>query len=312
MASDRLGDMRLFVAAAEFGGLSAAGRKLALSPAAASARLLKLEKDLRTRLFERTTRQLRLTDEGQLYLEHCRVALQAVDDGEAALLERQSVVRGRVRIAATSDFGRNLLCGWLNEFSAQYPDITFALTLGDAMSHLLQDEIDLAIRFAVPLDSTLVARSLAPNWRVLCASPAYLARHGEPTHPSQLDGHRFMLWLASGGVVDEFHFSRNGERHSYRVPPAHAWETSDGAVSRAWTLDGHGLSHKSIWDVAADVHAGRLKIVLPDWRTEETAVHALFHRNRYMAPRVRLLLDFLVGRFERAGAELLAGLARPA
>ena len=107
---DRLGDMRLFVEAAALGSLSAAGRKLGLSPAAASARLLKLEKSLTARLFERTTRQLRLTNEGRLYLQHCRIALQAIDDGEAALHAGQNLVRGKVRISATSDFGRNLLC----------------------------------------------------------------------------------------------------------------------------------------------------------------------------------------------------------
>ena len=144
---DRLGDMRLFVEAAAAGSLSAAGRKLGLSPAAASARLLKLEKSLHARLFERTTRQLRVTDEGRVYLQHCRIALQAIDDAEAALQAGQNLVRGKVRISATSDFGRYLLRGWLDEFHERYPDVSFALTLSDSVSNLLLEEIDLAIRF---------------------------------------------------------------------------------------------------------------------------------------------------------------------
>src|ERR1700754_4228234 len=178
---DNLGDIRLFVEAASLGGLSAAGRKLGLSPAAASARLIKLEKALHTRLFERTTRQLRVTDEGRLYLQHCRIALQAIDDAEAALQAGQNLVRGKVRISATSDFGRYLLRGWLDDFNALYPEVSFAATLSDSVSNLLLEEIDLAIRFGMPRESGLAARPLAPNRRVLCASPEYLARKGEPT-----------------------------------------------------------------------------------------------------------------------------------
>src|SRR5882724_185236 len=123
---DNLGDVRLFVEAAKLGGLSAAGRKLGLSPAAASARLFKLESVLHTRLFERTTRHLRLTDEGRAYLVYCKQALQALDDGHAFLQAGKSVVRGKVRISATSDFGRHVLKDWLDQFNRQYPEHSVA------------------------------------------------------------------------------------------------------------------------------------------------------------------------------------------
>ena len=309
MATDRLGDMQLFVEAAAAGSLSAAGRKLGLSPAAASARLLKLEAALHARLFERTTRQLRLTDEGRLYLQHCRIALQAIEDAEAALQAGQNQVRGKLRISATSDFGRNLLYSWLDEFSALHPEVSYALSLSDSVSNLLQEDIDLAIRFGLPLDSSLVARRLAPNRRVLCASPHYVARHGEPKTPADLASHRFVVLVTAAGPLNEFHFAQNDERVSYTVPTEQVWETNDGALARAWALAGHGIAHKSIWDIAADVRAGALTILLPDWSTNEAGVHALFHGNRYMAPRVRALLDFLVGRFEQATDALLGDLA---
>ncbi|WP_061161523.1 LysR family transcriptional regulator [Caballeronia temeraria] len=308
---DRLGDMRLFVEAAAAGSLSAAGRKLGLSPAAASARLIKLEKALHTRLFERTTRQLRVTDEGRMYLQHCRIALQAIDDAEAALQAGQNVVRGKVRISATSNFGRAMLRGWLDEFSALHPDVKFALTLSDSVSNLLQEEIDLAIRFGAPPDSGLAARVLAPNRRVLCASPGYLARKGVPETPADLVGHDFLVVVTANGPLNEFGFVRGDERYAYTIPLADAWETNDGALLREWALAGHGIAHKSIWDIAADVRAGTLQMVLPDWCTHEAAVHALFHANRYMAPRVRVLLDFLVERFEKTTNELLGDLAYP-
>ncbi|WP_295998784.1 LysR family transcriptional regulator [Rugamonas sp.] len=308
MTTDRLGDMRLFVEAAQLGSLSAAGRKLDLSPAAASARLLKLEKIFHTRLFERTTRQLRLTDEGSVYLRHCLVALQAVDYGEAALTARQTLVRGKVRISATSDFGRNLLSGWLDDFVRRHPDVSYALSLSDSTSNLLHDEIDLAIRFGTSLDDMLAARRLAPNRRVLCASPAYLARHGAPATPADLARHRFALLVTAAGPLNAFHFERAGERYTHIVPLEQAWECNDGAMVRAWALAGHGIAQKSIWDIASDVHAGRLRIVLRDWPTREAAVHALFHPNRYMPPRVRLLLDFLIERFDQTSTELLGDL----
>lgn len=297
-----LGDIRLFVEAANLGGLSAAGRKLGLSPAAASARLLNLETVLNTRLFERTTRHLRLTNEGRTYLDYCQQALQALDDGQAVLQAGKSIVSGKLRVSATSDFGRHVLKGWLDEFNTQYPEVRFALVLSDSLSHLLQDDIDLAIRFGVPPDSSFVARPLAPNRRVLCASPRYLAWHGSPEHPRDLAQFDFIVLGSAAGPANDWRFARNGEVENFTVPLANARETSDGAVAREWAVDGYGIAMKSIWDIAMDLRAERLRIILPEWRTAEVPIHALFQRNRYMPLRVRVLLDFLTERFAKEAA----------
>lgn len=238
---DNLGDIRLFVEAAALGSLSAAGRKLDLSPAAASARLVRLEAALGVQLFERTTRTLRLTDEGRTYLVHCQ--------------------------------------------------------LSDSLSHLLQDDIDLAIRFGVPADSTMIAKRMAPNRRVLCASPGYLAAHGTPADIASLAQHRFVLLSSAAGVANEWHFSCNGESATFTAPPGRSRETNDGAIAREWALEGHGIAMKSIWDIGADLQAGRLELLLPEWRCPDAPVHALFQRRQFMAPRVRALLDFLAVRF---------------
>src|ERR1700754_4485716 len=231
---DNLGDIRLFVEAAQQGSLSAAGRKMGLTPAAASARLAKLEAGLKARLFERTTRQLRLTDEGRLYLNCCRQALQSLDDAEAALQAGQGVVRGKGRVSATSDFGRNLLMHWLDEFNALYPEVTFALTLSDSLSNLVQEDIDLAIRFGVPPDSSLVARRLAPNPRVVCASPEYVARYGMPEHPQDLARFQCIVLVTASGPVNEWRFTRGDQTEIYTVPLDTARETNDGAGGREW------------------------------------------------------------------------------
>lgn len=306
-----LGDIRLFVEAASLGSLSAAGRKIGLSPAAASARLVKLEAVLNTRLFERTTRQLRLTAEGAMYLAHCQQALDALDDGHAALQAGRSAVSGKLRIAATSDFGRHVLQGWLEEFNQRYPQITLALHLGDTVANLLQDDLDLAIRFGVPQNSSMVARPLAVNRRVLCAAPAYIAKHGMPERPADLQRHHCIVLFSASGMANEWRFERDGQVESFIVPPVAARETNDGAIAREWAVNGHGIAMKSIWDIGTDLQAGRLQVLMPQWRTPDAPVHALYQRTRYMAPRVRALLDFLIERFEQAGGELEPFLRQP-
>ncbi|WP_346830063.1 LysR family transcriptional regulator [Pseudomonas abietaniphila] len=300
---DNLEAIRLFVEAAQLGGLSAAGRKLGLSPAAASARLLKLEASLSTRLFERTTRQLRLTDEGRLYLQHCRQALQALDDARAALSAEKKEIRGKIRISATSDFGRHVLNPWLDAFTALYPQVVPALLLSDSLSHLIADEVDLVIRFGVPPDSSLIARPLAANRRVLCAAPGYLQRKGTPKHPDQLADFDHIV-AGQSGWSSEWRLQRGEEVKLFKVPMEAARETNDGSLARQWAIDGHGIALKSIWDVSADLAAGRLSLVMTDWQTAEAPVHALYPRNRYLAPRVRALLDFLVERFEQASRDM--------
>jgi DNA-binding transcriptional LysR family regulator len=303
---ENLGDIRLFVETANLGSLSAAGRKLGLSPAAASARLVKLEASLHARLFERTTRQLRLTEEGRMYLAHCQQAIQALDDARAALQAGRSVVRGKLRVSATSDFGRHVLKGWLDEFNVLYPEVTFALALSDSLSNLVQDDIDLVIRFGVPPDSSLVARRLAPNRRVLCASPEYLKIHGIPEHPRDLERFDYIVLSSASGSANEWRFSRGSETETFTVPLERARETNDGALAREWAVDGYGIVMKSVWDIGADLRAGRLNILMPEWRSPDVPVHALYQRSRYMAPRVRALLDFLIERFATVSSDLEA------
>ena len=306
---DNLGDIRLFVEAASLGSLSAAGRRLGLSPAAASARLAKLEAALHVRLFDRTTRELRLTNEGSLYLPHCQEALHALDDAHAALHAGQGAVRGRVRVSATSDFGRNVLKDWLDEFTARHPEVLLSLTLSDSLANLVHDDIDLAIRFGAPADGSMVARRLAPNRRVLCAAPSYVAQHGLPAHPDDLQRFDCIGMNASGAMPSEWRFEREGESARYELPAATPRETNDGAIARAWAVDGHGIAMKSMWDIGSDLAAGRLVVVMPQWRTPDAPVYALLRHTRYMPARVRALLDFLAERFSSVGDELEALLA---
>jgi DNA-binding transcriptional LysR family regulator len=304
LSTDNLGDIRMFVEAAGLGSLSAAGRKLGLSPAAASARLVRLETALSTQLFERTTRTLRLTDEGRIYLAHCQHALQTLDDARAVLQAGRASIGGKLRVSATSDFGRGTLRHWLEAFAARHPDIRIALTLSDTLSHLLHDDIDVAIRFGTLPDSSMAAKRMAANRRVLCASPAYLAAHGAPEHPDDLARLDFILPSPSGVMANAWRFTREGKTVAFQAQESRAWETNDGAIAREWALEGRGVVMKSLWDVHADLRAGRLAMLLPDWRSPEAPVNALFQRSQFMAPRVRALLDFLAERFAETSVEI--------
>ncbi|WP_038345041.1 LysR family transcriptional regulator [Acinetobacter sp. A47] len=311
MATDRLGDMRLFVEATELKSLTAAGRKIGISAAAASARLIKLEGALEAKLFDRTTRSLRLTDEGQVFLRYCKIALQAIDDAETALQDKQSAVKGKIRISAAVDLGRHLISPWIEAFSQIYPDLSIALTLTDSNSNLIHDDIDIAIRFGLPDNDLLVARYLAPNWRVLCASPAYLEKYGVPKQPADLIRHKFIVLVTDSGPLNEYYFNFDHQPLNYVVPMENAWETNDSVQARMWALAGHGITRKIIWDVATELKQGSLQALLTDGIVREAGIYAVMHKNKYLAPRIRSFLDFLIKKFEMAAPDILTQLPQP-
>ncbi|HCH76977.1 MAG TPA: LysR family transcriptional regulator, partial [Pseudomonas sp.] len=177
----RIDDLQLFVRTADSGSLSAAARGLDVSPAVASTALKRLEASLSVRLFVRSTRSLRLTAEGEAYLLHARAALASLDEGAQVLAGGREAISGVLQLSAPSDFGRNVLLPWLDEFQASHPQLQVRLLLGDGLTDLFRQPVDIVLRYGAPEDSSLVALPVAgENRRVLCASPAYPQRHGEP------------------------------------------------------------------------------------------------------------------------------------
>ena len=304
MAMDRLGDMRLFADAALLGSFSAAGRKQGLSPAAASACIQRLEAALGVRLFERTTRQLRLTEEGLLYREYSQQALELLAEAEQALQAGQQRVHGTVRVSAPSDLGRNLLMRYLDEFRQHYPEVRFALHLSDSTANLVNDDIDLAIRYGQPPDSSMVARLLAPNRRVVCVAPQLADQVGRPATPAELAQLPCVALITAAGPMNEWRYRQDGTAKSVRL--SRYQESNDGEIIRKWAIQGYGYAYKSLLDVADDLSEGRLETVLDEYFTESTPLNALYHRSRFQPPRVRLLIEFLQTRF----SELTASLTR--
>lgn len=290
---NRLSDMQLLVDAADLSSLSAAGRRAGLSPAAASACLQRIETLLGARLFERTTRQLRLTDEGRIYIASCRAAIETMREAERAVRSGTDGVSGTLRVSAPSDLGRNLLVHILDRFMDLHPDVRIVLTLSDSLSRFVPDDIDVAIRVGPLESSDLVARHLADSWRVVCASPSCVATHGMPRHPEDLTDSPTLVLTTSAGPRNEW---RLGETV---VRVRHYHECTDSEVIRTWAVLGRGFAYRQLWAVAGDVREGRLVLVnAPTW-SALAPIHAMYHPNVFQPPRVRRFVDFLHAEFAR-------------
>lgn len=288
-------DLEIFARIADDGSISAAARSLGITPAAASIALKRLETRLGCRLLARSTRSLRLTEEGRRYLDSVRLALAALEDGEQALKQQGQGLAGVLQLSAPSDFGRNALLPWLDDFKRQHPQLRFQLRLDDRHADLFRDSVDVALRFGVPGDSSLVALPiLAGHRRVVCASPQYLARHGTPQTPADLARHSALLYLRNGQPFDLWRFSRDNQGCEIQVHGDYLCD--DGEVARRWALAGHGLVYKARLDVAQDIRAGRLVPLLTDWAGEPTPFNLLCPHRLQVSERVRLLHAFLVQR----------------
>ncbi|WP_046168086.1 LysR family transcriptional regulator [Chromobacterium vaccinii] len=297
MPFDRLADLRLFQDASLLGSFSAAGRKHGLSPAAASACIQRMEAALGARLFQRTTRRLRLTEAGETYLTYCRQALELLEEGEHRLQQEQRELSGVIRLSAPSDLGRNQLLGCLDRFGAEHPAVHFSLSLNDTPADLIGDDIDLAIRYGQPADSSLVARQLAASRRVVCAAPALLERLGMPSHPQDLAALPTLTLMTGHGPMNEWRYRDMGEARTLRLERAR--QSNDGEVLRRWAVQGLGFAYKSQLDIAADLAAGRLATVLDDYFTEPAPLHLLYPGHRLQPARIRRLVDFLLAEFSR-------------
>ncbi|MDD1012885.1 LysR family transcriptional regulator [Pseudomonas rubra] len=291
----RIDDLQLFVRAAETGSLSAAARLLNLSPAVASASLKRLEQQLGVRLLARSTRNLRLTAEGESYLQHARSALSSLEQGRRVLAHGQDQVGGTLLLSAPSDFGRNVLLPWLDELQREHPQLNVRLLLGDRNADLFRQSADIALRYGAPEDSRLVALPLClDNRRVLCASPAYLARCGEPAQIAELAQHNCLLYQLGNRIHDHWRFGQGASAASVGVSGDRFCDDAD--VVRRWAVAGAGIAYKSWLDVAGDVQAGRLKLLLPHLRGEPAPLNLMCTHRAQLGKPVQLLRDLIRAR----------------
>jgi DNA-binding transcriptional LysR family regulator len=295
-----LSDLHLFVRAAQASSLSEAARALDMTPAAASAAIKRLEAELGAPLFVRSTRHLRLSPEGELFLDDCRTGLDILEQARDRLAAGHETVSGNVGLSLPSDLGRNVVLPWLHEFQARHPQIQLRLFVSDRVLDVMRFPIDLALRYGDPPDSSLVSLAVAPlNTRALCAAPSYLARHGTPLSPRELVRHNCLSFMLSDRSHDHWTFIRGSEIVEMDVRGG--FQCDDGDTVRRLAVMGKGIVYKSYLDVAADLRSGALVQLCPDWQTEAAALNLICPGRRHLRPAMRLLHSFLVEQFRISG-----------
>jgi len=295
---DRLDDLTLFLRVLDLGSISAAARSLDLSVAVASQRLKRLERGLGVRLLQRTTRRLHPTPEGRLLAEQGRTLVEDLDALTTDLRQSAGSVSGTLRMTLSAAFGRHYISPLLPEFMARHPRLHLFAHLSDEMQDLVGAGYDLAIRIGALDDSSLIARRLASNRRMLCASPAYLSRHGRPRTPDELAQHECILLTGRNGRQDTWRLTdEHGREHVVRVQGR--FETTLGELVRDAALAGQGIALHSHWHVHEELRAGRLEVVLPEYTLPDSAIWAVMPQRRLVPPRVRAFVDFLAERLSR-------------
>ncbi len=296
MKIESITELRLVVEAARQGSLTLAGRNLGLSPAGASAALKSLERRLDARLFERSTRALRLTPAGKTVLDHASRALDLIAEAEALLSENEAELNGVICIAAPSALTRSILLPWLDVFLAHHPGVSVSIAVSDFLRDVVRDEVDVALRYGVLRDSHLVARLLSDGRRVACASPAYLRMHGRPRHPRELAEHQCLTFTVGSRRHTNWHFTREGESVEVRVSGRRI--ADDSNIAQYWALQGHGIVYKSEIDLRASFAARELVPIFPDFLGEPCPLNAVLPSRRFVPARVRALVEFLAKQFD--------------
>ena len=284
-------EMAFFHVVIRCGSLSAAARELGVTTPAVSRRLALLEARLGVQLLNRTTRRIGLTPEGEEYLAEGKRILAAIDDLEQQMSRSTAEPRGLLRVNATLGFGRSHVAPVISKFCKAYPGVQVQFHLSVTPPPISEDEFDVCVRFGEPPEARIIARKVAANRRLLCASPAYLATHGAPRTPSELARHNcisihhgeeaYGLWRLGSG------------RRSEAVKVSGSLSTNDGDIAVAWALDGHGILMRAEWDIAKYLRSGRLRQVLENYATPPADIYAVYPQRHQKTRRVTAFVDIL-------------------
>jgi LysR family transcriptional activator of dmlA len=294
-------DLGFFSTLISSGSLGAAARELGVTTAAVSKHLAQMESRLGLVLVNRTTRRMSLTHEGEIYLEHARRILGEIDDLEHMLWGSTKAPQGLLRVNATLGFGRSHIAPLIAEYVKQFPQVDIQLQLSVNPPAITDDAYDVCFRFGHPPDSRSIARLIAPNKRMLVASPSYIKEHGEPKSPSDLIKHNcigirqgdegYGLWRFSSGKGK----SKNEFTDSAKVRGN--LTTNDGGIAVNWALDGQGIVLRAEWDVAQHLKSGRLIQVMKSFETPDADIYAVYAERHKTSVRVKTLIDFAISAF---------------
>jgi len=296
----RIADLEFFVDLLKHGSLAALARELGVTPPAVSARLAQLEKRLGVRLLNRTTRRISVTHEGELYLATGARLLGELEDLEQLVSNSRAVPRGRLRVNASFGFGRQHIAPAIAAFARRYPQVEVQLELTDRSLNLADRAFDVGIRFGEVPDSRLVARRVVGNRRLLCAAPSYLAEHGAPGTPRELQAHQCIVLRQNDSAFGTWHFTKGSRQETVKVRGN--LSSNDGETGVLWALEGFGIMMRSMWDIHAHVAGGQLVPVLEDWELPSADVFAVYLERSTVPAKVTAFIDFLVAWFGREAA----------
>ena len=300
---DKLKQMESFVAVALRGSLTAAAKAEGVAPAIVGRRLDALEQRLGVKLLVRTTRRMTLTQEGTAFLEDCQRLITDLGNAEASVSAGGLQASGHLRLTAPAGFGRRHVAPLVPLFRELHPEVTVSLNLSDRVINMAGEGFDCAVRVGDLPDSSLVSVRLADNRRMCVATPAYLARHGRPAQPADLQ--RFdCLTLSSDASQTRgwaFTVPKADGSEVIHLKPSGPLDCSDGQVLHDWCLGGWGIAWRSTWEVEAEIASGLLVPVLEEFAAPPNGIYAVFPERKHMALRLRLWIDFLKLHYSREG-----------
>lgn len=288
---DAVSDLGFFVLLARSGSLAACAQQLGVTPPTVSKRLAALERRLGVRLLNRSTRRMALTPEGEAYVADGTQLMEELNALEQRVAAARATPRGLLRVQATLGFGRRYVAPLVSQFMQQQPDVDVLLQLSDKPPTRDQPHYDVMVRVGPLPDARWNARRLAPNRRVLVASPLYLKQFGEPRTPTELHQHRCIVIRQDDDTFGTWHLRQAGRTETVKVRGR--CSTNDGETAMAWALDGHGILLRSEWDAAAYVRSGRLQRVLPGWSFPAADIVAVYPTQQNLAAKTRAFIDFL-------------------
>lgn len=296
---DRYTEIRSFVLVAEKGSFAAAALVEGVTPVVMGRRLDGLEKRLGVRLMHRSTRGLTLTDLGEQFLEQCRHLIHEFDEAETSVSAGRDTVRGHLVVSAPAAFGRRHVAAHAPAFKARYPELKLSFNLTDSVVDLVREGYDMGIRIGEVTDPNYVAVRLFPNRRVVCGTPDYFARHGEPRVLEDLARHNCLAFNLQGGQQRGWSFVRDGKLVAVRVDGD--LDCNDGELLYSWVRQGLGIGWRSTWEIQAELKRGELVTVLDEFAAPTYDIQAVYPQQRYLPAKVRHFIEYLKGIYNTPG-----------
>jgi DNA-binding transcriptional LysR family regulator len=292
--TDSLSSMAVFAKVVEAQSFTAAAAALGMSKSAVSKHVSRLEDRLGARLLNRTTRRLSLTETGRAFYDRCARVVAEAEEAEEAVTRLQSEPRGTLKVNAPMSFGALHIAPAIPDFLARHPDLKIDMTLNDRFVDLVEEGYDVAIRIAKLADSSLIARRLCADRRLVVASPGYFVRAGEPKTPDDLLGHNCLSYSYMS-VQDQWQFAIGGMQRSVAVDGN--LRANNGDAIRQAVLAGLGVAILPAFIIGNDLQEGRLKVVLQEFTPARTSVYAVYPHSRHLSAKVRVFVDYLAARF---------------